>query len=148
MKFEEYKEHLQQSNFSEWKEQVAKIVFQKNLSSVMNDTKWIELQKSIADLSFPPPFILKCVTDESDFQTALLHDAPHYYGDWSSYWEEGLPPFFAIQWIKVNPKYGKYRGRLVADEILDETEEFIAILEKFSIHYEYENGIITIYGYI
>ena len=147
-KFEQYKENLQRDEcIAVLKKEVAEIVSRKNLSSVMNDTKWIELQIAIDSLPFPPSFIMKCVTYDDDYPIGILSDAPRYLGDWSSYWEEGLAPFFNIEWIKVRPRYGKFRGRLIADEILDETNEFIAILEKLSIPYENEEGTILIYGY-
>lgn len=145
--FEIYKKRLQEDDFTLWKERVTKIIFQKSLSSVMNDTKWIELQTEIYKLPFPPPFVLKCVTDEDNKSVGKLEDAPWYIGDWSSYWEEGLPPFFAIEWVKVRPRHGKFRGRLIKDEILDETKEFIGILEKLGIPYVNDEGTITIYGY-
>lgn len=146
--FEQYKEYLRQHNdFVEWKKNVAEILTRKQLSSIMNDTKWLELQKAVGTLSFPPPYICKQITDEKSDKIGQLEDAPHYVGDWSSFWEEGLPLFFDIEWLKVRPRKGIYRGRLVADEVLDETEEFIAILEKYSIPYENKNGTITIYGY-
>ena len=45
--FEQYKERLQGfANFKERKEQVARIIEQKGFLSVMNDTKWLELQKA------------------------------------------------------------------------------------------------------
>jgi hypothetical protein len=97
-------------------------------------------------LPFPPPYNLKCVTDDEE-PGGFSTDAPHYVGDWSCYWEEGLPPFFNIEWMEVLPRYGKYRGRLVADEILDETDEFIALLTRIGISYEKKNGCIVIYGY-
>lgn len=39
------------------------------------------------------------------------------------------------------------QGRLIADEIIDETEEFISILKKYNIPYEEDNGCFIIYGY-
>ena len=146
--FEQYKERLQEfDNFKGHKEQVAGIIEQKGLFLVMNDTKWLELQKAIDTLPFPPPFILKMVTDMDNHSVEHLEDAPRCLGDWSSFWEEGLPPFFGIEWVKVRPRRGIYQGRLIADKIIDETAEFIKILEKYSIPYENENGTITIYGY-
>ena len=147
--FEQYKEYLQQNSdfVAKWKKNVEKILTRKQLSSIMNDTKWLELQKAVASLPFPPPYICKRITDENSERIGQLEDAPRYVGDWSSFWEEGLPLFFDIEWLKVRPRKGICRGRLIADEILDETEEFIAILEKYSIPYENENRTITIYGY-
>jgi hypothetical protein len=147
--FERYKEYLQQhSDFVEkWKANVTEILARKQLSPTMNDTKWLELQKAVVSLPFPPPYICKQVTDEGSERIGELEDAPRYVGDWSNFWEEGLPLFFDIEWLKVRPRHGIYCGRLVADEILDETEKFVAILNKYSIPYESENGTITIYGY-
>lgn len=143
--FEQYKEYLQNDRFDDWRKKVAETVSQKGMYSAMNDTKWLELQKAVYSLPFLPPFVLKCVTgDDPDVEP---EDAPRWLGDWSDYWEEGLPPFFDIEWMKVRPRHGQYRGRLIADEIMDETDEFIAILERFAIPYDNDNGTITIYGY-
>ena len=147
-RFEEYEEWLRRNDgFSEWKKRVAEIIARKNLCPVMNDTKWLELQAEVEKLPFPPPFSMRCVTDKDDREINDPVDAPRYVGDWSSFWEEGLPPFFNIEWIRVRPRHGIPRGRLVADEVLDETEEFLAILAKLSIPYNNEDGIVMIYGY-
>ena len=147
-KFEQYKERLQQfDGFKGYKEKVTAIIKQKGFTSIMNDTKWLELQRAIDTLPFPPPFVLKCVTYADDRPIGQLEDAPRWLGDWSSFWEEGLPPFFDIEWIKVRPRRGVYQGRLIADKVTDETDAFIEILAQYSIPYENENGTITIYGY-
>jgi len=147
-RLEEYKNHINSDNFNDMIAKVNKIIAEKNLTSYMNDTKWIELQNAIDDLPFPPPYIMKLIFDYDGLcHPDKISDAPHYLGDWSSYWNEGLPPFFIIEWLKVCPRYGKYRGRLVNDEIWDETEEFVTILKKYNIPHEKENGIFTIYGY-
>lgn len=54
---------------------------------------------------------------------------------------------FNIEWVKVRPRYIKNRGLLVDGEIVDETERFIDILEKYCIPYEEENGAVIIYRY-
>lgn len=145
--FEYYKRLVREHKLTELSKEVAEILSRKKLYPVMNDTKWLELQKAVGTLPFPPTYNLRCVTDEDDHPTPQRSGAPRYYGNWSSYWEEGLPPFFCIEWMKVIPRFGKYRGQLIADEIIDETDDFIAILEKHSIPYENDNGTITIYGY-
>jgi hypothetical protein len=151
--FEEYKTRLQQwSGYAELKETVHNIIVQKGLSSVMNDTKWLKLQKAIDSLPFPPPFSERLLTYTDDYPISPMVEGlrtcyGNCHGNWSSFWEEGLAPFFVIEWLKVKPRYAKYRGRLVADEIFDETEEFVALLKKLSIPYEEENGLFMIYGY-
>ncbi len=147
--FDEYKNALQAHNeyITELKREVAEIIAARQLTPSLNDTKWLELQNAIRDLPFPPPYIVKCVTDTEESSTGRLDDPPDYLGDWSSYYEEGLPPFFNIEWIKVCPRYGKNRGRLVEKEIIDETTEFVAILKQYFIPFEVHEHMFTIYGY-
>jgi hypothetical protein len=147
--YEEFKSRLKlhAEYLGALKEKTLKIAAERRLFPVMNDTKWLELQSAVYDLPFPPSYRIKCVTDDGD-PKEWMEDAPRYIGDWSSYWDEGLPPFFDIEWLKVLPRYGKYRGRLVADEILDETEEFIALLLRIGIQFKEKNGRFTIYGYL
>ena len=79
-----------------------------------------------------------------------------YWGDWgleepylSKYLSSDMhaTPFYAVEWVKVRPRYKKHRGQLIADEIIDETTEFVSILEKYNIPYEEFNGAYIIYGY-
>ena len=124
------------------KSKVNIIISQKQMYSVMNDTKWRELQQAINELLFPPPYELKYVTDEED--PLEFNEDVTYIGDWS---DEPLTPFFRIEWIKVRPRYRKYRGRLIQEELVDETEEFIYLLKKYYIPYEEKQGTFIIYGY-
>ena len=146
--FEEYKARIKSDDWTSVKEKVNRILADKHLASIMNDTKWLELQSAIDDLPFPPPYIMKEIINLSGISGPdQISDAPWYHGDWSNYWEEGMPPFFNIEWIKVRPRYSEKRGRLIDDKIWDETEEFVAILKKYHIPYEEENGTFVIYGY-
>ena len=147
--FEDYKSALERHRqyISDLRQQVHEIVSKRQLTSIMDDTKWLELQRAVEDLPFPPPYIVKCVTDKNDFSIGMLDEIPTYVGDWSSYYEEGLPPFFTIEWIKVCPRYGKHKGRLVDKEVLDETSQFVEILDKYFIPYEEDNKMFIIYGY-
>ena len=111
----------------------------------MNNTKWKELKNAVDDLPFPPPYVLKNVFEEEENVPKFDEDVS-YLGDWSNEafnWGD----YFAIEWIKVRPRYKKHRGRLVPDEIVDETEEFLCILKKFNIPFEEQDGVYTIYGY-
>ncbi|MDR3353716.1 MAG: hypothetical protein LBO21_01605 [Synergistaceae bacterium] len=78
-----------------------------------------------------------------------MSDAPRYVGDWSGFWDggEALPLFLNIEWLEVLPRNGKHRGRLIADEVLDETDAFIALLKRINIPDEEKNGRVVIYGY-
>ena len=111
----------------------------------MNDTKWKELQNAVGDLPFPPPYVLTRVGEEKCVCHVFDQDV-WYVGDWS---DEALlwGDFYAIEWMKVRPRRKEHRGRLVSGKILDETEAFCAILQKFNIPFEEENGAFIIYGY-
>lgn len=137
MNEKDYEERLKK-----FKQKVLKIISEKNMYSIMNNTKWSELQNAIKGLPFPPPYLLRYVTDESDSIT--FNGEVKYLGDWS---DEPLFPFFRIEWIKVKPRYMRYKGRLVKDELVDETEQFVSILKQYSIPYEEERGDYIIFGY-
>ncbi|MFC5048417.1 DUF6678 family protein [Aquimarina hainanensis] len=130
------------------KQQVKEIIVRKNLSSIMNDTKWIELQKGIETLPFPPAYNEKLIQwDKARFRFSDLDKEPAYFGDWSSYWEEGLPVFFTIEWLEIRPRYQKYLGRLVAPKVIDITTALLQLLKEINIPFEQENGSVMIYGY-
>jgi len=147
--YEEYKNVISHHGdyINKLKGKVSAIVVKKQLVSFMNDVKWLELQHAVKGLSFPPPYILRCVTDGDDIAESSLEKAPRWIGDWSNYYNEGMPPLFNIEWIKVRPQLSKYRGRLVEDEVIDKTEAFRVILNHLNIPYDEKDNIFTIYGY-
>lgn len=129
------------------KNKVVKSVTQRGLGSVMNDTKWLELQSAVGRLPFPPPYVEKRVLDASTFEEVIIADNPQFVGDWSPFYQEGMSLFFAIEYIKVRPRFATYQGRLVAPEIRDATKEFEEILRELHIPFEEEEGTFIIYGY-
>ena len=145
---EKYKYYTQNNNYAlELREKVRKVVTEKGLSSVMNDTKWLKLQSSIEKLPFEPPYIEKLILENKTFKEVQIDDTPQWLGDWSPFYNEGMYLFFAIEYIKVRPRYAEYSGRLVAPKIFDETEEFEQLLKELNIPYDEDNGTFTIYGY-
>lgn len=62
-------------------------------------------------------------------------------------WMDGVPPI-SIEWIRVRPRYLKHRGHLISPEIIDCTDEFLAILQSLKIPYLKNNDSFYIYGYI
>lgn len=57
-------------------------------------------------------------------------------------------PFYCIEWIRVRPRYLKYRGRLVSPELIDITGDFVNLLKELSIPYRLDKDTVYIYGYI
>lgn len=127
--------------YNAFKEEIFEIIEEKNMFSVMNNTKWKELQSGVDKLKFPPPYVMKEVTDKSEKE--FFYDVT-WLGDWS---DEVLTPFFKIEYIKVRPRCLKHQGMLADPLVIDETMEFVRILKKFNIPYEEEEGTYIIYGY-
>lgn len=119
----------------------------------MNTTKWLELQSAVHQLSFLPAYIIKPITDKENNQDIIKglekikKEVPWWLGDWSNFYEEGMPPLFNIEWIKVRPQLSISKGALIKPEIIDETDSFRVILNDLYIPYEETNHIFTIYGY-
>lgn len=117
-----------------WKERVLRAVSEKNMYSIMNNTKWNELRNAVKELPFPPPYILKSVLEDEKDDHNFNNDV-WYIGDWSDeafLWAR----LYEVEWIKVRPRYVKSRGRLISDEIIDETQQFVEILRRYSIPYD------------
>lgn len=132
----------------EFKKKVYSIIEKRNLCSYMNNTKWDELITAVRnEMPFPPPNEIKYLTQDDIPQTKVLNEDVYYWGDWNG---EYFPPredYFNIEWIKVRPRYLKYRGKLIAPEVVDESKTFEAILIRYNIPYVEENGLYCIYGY-
>lgn len=114
----------------------------RGLASFMNETRWRALVDAVhAELPFPPPFQLQPVLAEREPPWDL--EVVDYWGAWGE-----LEPFFAIEWLRVLPRYRKPMGRLGADEWVDCTEAFRALLIRLRIpHREDDAGSFWIYGY-
>ncbi|HHY0517210.1 TPA: DUF6678 family protein [Vibrio parahaemolyticus] len=123
------------------RQKVREEVTRRGLVSAMNKTKWLEFANAMyQELSFPPAYSRKDVL-EKDYTP--LEDDAWYLGDY----KEGLPPYYSIEWIEVKPRVAKSQGLLLAGEVESIESEFIAILGKYNIPYEYKNGSYFIYGY-
>lgn len=132
----------------EFKKKVYSIIEKRNLCSYMNNTKWDEFITAVRnEMPFPPPFDIKYMTQENAPESKVLNEDVAYWGAWHG---ENFPPredYFNIEWIKVRPRYLKYRGKLIAHEVVDESKTFEAILIRYNIPYVEENGLYCIYGY-
>lgn len=126
------------------KMRVFEAIAERNLVSIMNDTKWRELQDAVINtLLFPPPYQGKYLLEDrlhpEEFETDVW-----YWGDW----KEGIVPFYRVEWIRVRPRYLKHRGSLISPELIDITDDFVNILKELSIPYRLDNDTYYIYGYI
>ncbi|MEM5594032.1 DUF6678 family protein [Niallia circulans] len=57
------------------KQKVVTVVNKKQLASVMNNTKWEQLQKCVIDtLPFTPPYQVKYVLEDAPYPETLIED--------------------------------------------------------------------------
>lgn len=123
-------------------EKIAEIIRDRNLTACMNNTKWQEFIRAINE---EMPVLIPC-----DYMT-LFGTGPFFTEGFD---DEHLGyKLKAIEWVKVKPKFyaRKYNGRLVKEdeELCDFEQEFLGLMDKYSIPYEYdgENEEYSIYGY-
>lgn len=126
-------------------DEIAEIISERRLTSYMNNTKWTEFVHAM-DKEMPcnVPFYLKNIfeDDHSEFYDRFYDSECFNNYDFKS-----------IEWVKVKPEFYEsvYRGRLIPDEIIphDFTNEFISLMKKYSIPYEYDetDNVYIIYGY-
>jgi hypothetical protein len=139
-------------NKEKHKKKINNIIEQKGLCSIMNNTKWKELKKGINELPFLPPFVIKSVDEEETSYHRFEKDA-YNTNDWGMYSDDYLggdiyaTPFYAVEWIKIRPRLLKHQGCLIESKVIDETDEFLAMLKKYNIPFEKKNETYIIYGY-
>lgn len=137
------------------RERVLDIITKRNLTSYMNNTKWSEFRTAmLEEMPFEPPYDYKTLFDDRDY---ILQDYVQYLINnegpvsFCSFDEESFNflNYKAIEWVKVRPCFFTQEGgQLVKKKIWYDCEkEFVHILNKYTIPYELENGVYTIYGY-
>lgn len=123
---------------------VRAVIERRGLASFMNDARWRALIAAVyVDLPFPPAFQLQPVLGERE----PLTDPEALAGGWGG-WSELDDAAWAVEWLRVVPRYRKPRGRLVADEVIDCADAFRGLLERLHIPYRTDAaGTFWIYGY-
>lgn len=65
-----------------------------------------------------------------------MENDSYYAGDWGIYLDNYLggdidaTPFYAVEWIKVRPRRLEHQGRLIESKVIDETDQFLEILQN------------------
>ena len=137
------------------KEQIAEIVYERNLTSYMNNTKWREFFNAMKnEMPFSPIYEHKSLFEDDKIISKFKKYKEIYdQGDYSDetlremcHWSDS---FSVIEYIAVKPYYYEKQGGILAyKKILHSAEkEFISILQKYNIPYEIEDDNYIIYGY-
>lgn len=137
------------------RERILDIIVERSLTSYMNNTKWREFRAAmLEEMPFEPPYDYKTLFDENDYidkeyiQYFINNDGPYSFGSFDNESFHFLN-YKAIEWVKIRPRfYALEGGQLVkTKKWYDCEKEFIDILKKYSIPYEVNKGVYTIYGY-
>lgn len=118
------------------KERLQAYIHREQLASVMCDSKWRRLVAVIRDVPFGCGFWCK------DVRWAV-RDEP--------YWDGDIYHVFAatesIEWVEINTKERRSRGRLLPTVITDHTDELRAALLAANVPFSIENGNVRVWGY-
>lgn len=126
------------------KKRIGEILTERGLASYMNDTKWRELCRGLDKVPFRPAYQVKYVHADAPEPVELQY-APTYFGDWASTPESRLG--LHIEWVKIAPRYSRYRGRLVTPLIQDCSSELIAPLTRLRLPFIEQGGFVVLYGH-
>ncbi|WP_440119649.1 DUF6678 family protein [Paenibacillus sp. QZ-Y1] len=130
-------------SYNPHKQKVIEEIQHRQLSSIMNNTKWTKLQDAIYDeLPFAPPFQIKMVLEQAPYPDSFEQDVT-YIGDWLSL----STAFYNVEWVRVKPRTLKSVGRYVQPEVMDIEAEWVALLQKLRIPYMKKDHNYWIYGY-
>ena len=124
-------------------DRIRDVIQQRNLTSYMNNTKWREMLRDIAEI---PNLSIryKSLFDETDPEISW-HITDDEYLRYMNLSE--------IEWFKIDDVTREYsrKGLLLDPEVTEENvkDKIERILEKHSIYYEYESdsGVFTVFGY-
>jgi len=115
---------------------LLKIVNERNLVSVMNNTKWKRFAKAITAEKHLEPFVRsKDINDESITGFSL--------NDWG--FIDYNPAIF--EWVDIDPIKRKRVGGLVPDIETDITSFIVSALTESNVPYSKEGNYYRVWGY-
>ncbi|HDX8444305.1 DUF6678 family protein [Aeromonas hydrophila] len=113
------------------------IMAARQLSSVMNQTKWAKLFQELAALHS----LTICVRYKQI-------DSDELFGFSPVWWDQLLEQSAWIEWLDIDPIIREKRGRLMPDYKTDRSENIITILKRHNIHCSLESSYFRVWGYI
>lgn len=122
----------------------------RGLHRVTEEELWETLREAVmTEMPFQPPFVVKFLID--DFPAGdvnALERATHPYSWHEAFvFEDIFHAAFALEWVKICPRYFKERGRLVSPEVTEGERYLCGILNKYSIPFEKDEKLYTVYGW-
>lgn len=113
------------------------IIQQRQLTSVMNQTKWQQLVRELSSSdTFEPQIRYKTI------------QSPQLYGFSHVWWDELLQIAASIEWLDINPQKSEYLGRLLPCKLTDYSAETEAAIRRANVPFTREEHYFRIWGYI
>ncbi|MDF9795358.1 hypothetical protein OKW21_000621 [Catalinimonas alkaloidigena] len=117
---------------------LTKLIFSRQLVSVMNRTKWKELADEMtSNQDFNPKVRIKYLEDE------LPLGFSHLDWEWVKFGDSRV-----IEWMEIDSVKREYVGRLIDDKEKDYSEWIRKRLKANSIPFDESDGIFRILGYL
>lgn len=108
----------------------------------LTPSDWQRLRELMQrEMPFPPPFQRKDIRRPAPEPESFDADVA-YHGDYG----EGLDPLDTIEWIRIRPRYLRFRGHRVAHEVIDCEAELKALLAREGFEFSTDRGCIVLYG--
>ena len=121
---------------------LTKYIYENGYSSLLNNTKWKEIVAVLENIeNYNPRVYIKYILETEIDNKSKISYHPVW---WSEVECEG---FEYIEYLEINPIKETYIGRLIEKRKEDFTRIIQRGLDKYTIPYENDSGIIKIYGY-
>jgi hypothetical protein len=120
------------------RDRFRRIVQQRQLCGLANDTKWDELIAAMRtkeeQKNWTPDFRCKCI-DSNPSQ-------------WDGEWFYHLPfPLISVEWLDLSFIQKTHRGRLLAPEITDHSNWVEELIKQIGFEYQKGSSMFRIFGY-
>lgn len=118
----------------EERSKIKRLVAERGLCGLANDTKWDEFIGAMRARSRHPSYRFKCI------------DGP--ISGWDVEWSYHLPfPFISVEWFDISFIQEEQKHRLVAPGATDHSSWIEAILKDAGLDYRKGQSMIRIFGY-
>lgn len=108
----------------------------------LTPSDWQRLREVMqASMPFPPPFQRKDIHARTPAPASFDEDV-WYHGDYG----EGLDPLDTIEWIRIRPRYLRFRGHRVPREVVDCENELTSLLAREELDFTTDRGCVVLYG--
>lgn len=114
------------------------VIQQRGLCSLMNHTKWTELACALSAIGSDGP-----VCEDKKIDNDHIDGPSHI--NWHDFLEF---PTERYEWLEIHATERKFRGHLVADEIIDHATEIEAILRELKLPFSLTENGYRVWGYV